>query len=158
LKETPYLDEDYRLWVLLNLVRDACLNMRRKDLLTINTTTSQVSVLDVIEISGGKVIQGKIADRLLRKPHSVSGILKRMYKEGLIEKKKIPNGGNRTMVTITPKGEAVLQNSLGRGSFHRMMSSLSKEQKQQLKSCLTTLWESVHKEEGTKLEPFFPFV
>ena len=88
-------DQDYKLWVLLNQVRDAVLKARQKELDQYNISASQAATLFVIEAIGPKATPAEISRRLFRKPHSVAGragILSRMEKKGLVRRFKDLDG------------------------------------------------------------------
>lgn len=48
---------------------------------------------------------GEFAERLDLSPGRVANVLKALEKKGLIERKKDPSDGRRTMVTLTQKGK-----------------------------------------------------
>ncbi len=132
-------DQDYRLWVLLNQVRDAVLRARQKELNQYNISASQAAVLLVIEAIGPKATPAEISRRVFRKPHSVSGILSRMEKKGLVRRLKDLDRKNLTRVVFTEKGREAYYQSTKRESIRQIMSSLPEEERKQLTSSLETL-------------------
>jgi DNA-binding MarR family transcriptional regulator len=132
-------DQDYRLWVLLNQVRDAVLRARQKELNQYNISASQAAVLLVIEAIGPKATPAEISRRVFRKPHSVSGILSRMEKKGLVRRLKDLDRKNLIRVVLTEKGREAYYQSTKQESIRQIVSSLSEEERQQLTSCLHTL-------------------
>ena len=132
-------DQDYRLWVLLNQVRDAVLKARQKELDQYNISASQAAVLLVIEAIGPKATPAEISRRVFRKPHSVSGILSRMEKKGLVRRLKDLDRKNLTRVVFTEKGREAYYQSTKRESIRQIMSSLPEEERKQLTSSLETL-------------------
>ena len=132
-------DQDYRLWVLLNQVRDAVLKARQKELNQYNISASQAAVLLVIEAIGPKATPAEISRRVFRKPHSVSGILSRMEKKGLVMRLKDLDRKNLVRVVLTGKGREAYYQSTKQESIRQIMSSLSEEERQQLTSSLETL-------------------
>ena len=132
-------DQDYRLWVLLNQVRDAVLKARQKELNQYNISASQAAVLLVIEAIGPKATPAEISRRVFRKPHSVSGILSRMEKKGLVRRLKDLDRKNLTRVVFTEKGREAYYQSTKRESIRQIMSSLPEEERKQLTSSLETL-------------------
>lgn len=152
-----HLDEDYKLWVLLLRVRDAGFKARKRELAQYGISPIKSAVLFAIKDAGLSATPGEIARRIFRAPHSISEILARMEAEGLVEKRKDPAGANRINVFLTTKGEQAYRDSARRDSVHRMLSVLSKGQREQLRSCLMTLWDSALKELESGPADFFPF-
>jgi DNA-binding MarR family transcriptional regulator len=77
-----------------------------------------------------------------------------MQKNGLIIKKRNKGGGNSVDVSITERGKQLLDQITWK-SIERIMSSLPEAQRNQLKSCLMTLWDSANQELETKPPTFF---
>ena len=157
MEKPVHSDEDYKLWVLFLRVRDMAFKARQRELTRHNISPRQSAILFAIKDAGRNATPGEIARRSFREPHSVSEILSRMEKDGLVEKNKVQGGGNRVIVTLTKKGQNAFRLSSKRDSIHRMISALSKEERRQLKGCLMTLWDSALKELESKPETFFPF-
>jgi len=93
----------------------------------------------VIQTFGGKATVGEIARWTLREPHSVSELLSRMEKEGLVRKVKELGKKSGVRVVLTEKGREAYYKSTARESIYETMSSLSEEERQQLRSCLRKL-------------------
>ena len=149
-------DQDYRLWVLLNQVRDAVLKARQKELNQYNISASQAAVLLVIEAIGPKATPAEISRRVFRKPHSVSGILSRMEKKGLVRRLKDLDRKNLTRVVFTEKGREAYYQSTKRESIRQIMSSLPEEERKQLTSSLQTLRDKALGELGVRRPLPFP--
>jgi DNA-binding MarR family transcriptional regulator len=157
MEKPVHSDEEYKLWVLFLRVRDMAFKARQRELSRHNISPRQSAILFAIKDAGRNATPGEIARRSFREPHSVSEILSRMEKDGLIKKNKVQGGGNRVTVTLTKKGQNAFRLSAKRDSIHRMISALSKEERRQLKASLMILWESALKELESKPETFFPF-
>jgi DNA-binding MarR family transcriptional regulator len=154
---SSHSDDDYKLWVLLLRVRDAGFKARKKELAQFSISPIKSAVLFAIKDAGHKATPGEIAKRIFRAPHSVSEVLIRMEREGLIKKDRVAGEGNRVTVTLTKKGQQAYRMSAKRDAVHRMLSTLSTGQRRQLESCLMTLWNSALKELESKPADFFPF-
>ena len=109
MKDSYILGQDYELWALLYQTRDAIFLAREKELSAYDITTMKASVLFVANSIGDDATPAEIARWLMRKAHSVSGLLQRMEKDGLIEKTKDLKRKNMVRVTITDKGHEALQ-------------------------------------------------
>jgi len=97
-------DRDYQLWVLLQHVGDALLKARAKELSQYDISAIQARVLFIIKSIGDKATPSEISKWILREPHSVSSILTRMEKEGLVIKTKNLGKKKQVFVTLTEKG------------------------------------------------------
>ena len=142
MKDFSSTDQDYRLWVLLNQVRDAVLKARQKELDQYNISATQAATLLVIEAIGPKATATEISRRLFRKPHSIAGAagtLSRMEKKGLVMRLKDLDRKNLVRVVLTEKGREAYYQSTKQESIRQIMSSLSEEERRQLTSCLHTL-------------------
>ena len=132
-------EQYYELWFLLAQTRDAIFKAREKELDRYHISATQAAALSVIQDIGGKVTPTEISRRLFREPYSVSGLLSRMEKEGLIRKARDLDKKNMVRVVLTDKGNQFCQQSAVRKSIGNIMSSLSEEECQQLKLYLERL-------------------
>jgi DNA-binding MarR family transcriptional regulator len=149
------IEEDHKLWILFYQTRDAIFKARQKELSRFGITPMQAAVLLRLEVIGSEATPAEVARWLFRKPHSVSGILDRMVKQGLIEKAKDLERKNLVRITITPKGKQAFSESTKRKSIHEIMASLSDEERRVLKSCLEKMRSAALKAAG--LKPSLPF-
>ena len=132
-------DRDYDMWVLLAQARDVILEARENELREHDVTAWQAAVLFIIDTAGGTASPADIARWSLRKPNSVSGILDRMKKAGLIKVAKDTRRKNMKVISITEKGYKILKDSVKRESIHRIMSCLTADEYKQLKEILEKL-------------------
>jgi len=79
-----------------------------------------------------------------------------MEREGLVRKVKDLDRKNLVRVAITEKGHQVYRQSTKIESIRKVLSSLSKEEQQQLMSYLETLRDKALEELGVKSKPPFP--
>ena len=157
MEDFPYADEDYRLFYMLLRVREKLFEAREKELFQYNIRLRHSACLFAIKELGETATPNEIAKIVHRKPHSVSVMLNRMEKNGLIKKNKASNGGNRVIASLTQKGEYAFKVSKKRESLHRIFSTLTKTQRKHLRECLKTLWVSALKEKENHLPLIFPF-
>ena len=132
-------DEDYNLWLFLAQVRAVMLMAREKEVSRYGITASQASVLFVINATGHKATPAEISRWIFRKSPTVSGILNRMEKQGLVRRVKDLERKNKVRVELTEKGREVYNKVSVRESMHRIMASLDRKSRQHLDSCLETL-------------------
>ena len=149
-------DKDYELWVLFNQVRDVLFKARQKELRLHGITSTQAEVLFVIQTIGNKVAATEISRWLLREHHSVSTLLGRMEKEGLISKTKGLHTKRPPRVVLTEKGRQAYYQSAERASLHKAMAVLSEEEHQRLSSLLRQVRDEGLKELAADMNPPFP--
>jgi DNA-binding MarR family transcriptional regulator len=133
---TSPVDQDYDLWVLLNQVQSLMMNARDIELMEYGTTAMQSAVLFIINSIGEETIPAEISRWLLRKPATISGMLDRMEKAGLVERARDLPRKNLVRIRVTEKGIQAYKQSLKRESIRKTMSCLSGEERQQLASIL----------------------
>ena len=149
-------DHDYNLWVLLRQTRDAIIKARARELQQYGISSIQAAVLFTIQAIGDSATPAEISRRLIREPHSVSELLSRMEREGLIKRVKDLPRKNQVRVLITDKGRQAYEQSTEREAIHRIMSVLSEEEHQQLRSCLEKLRDEALRQVGIRHKPPFP--
>ena len=79
-------DKDFELYVLLTQTHDTIIRLREKELRKAKISQIQAAVLYIIQNNKGPVTPAVLSKWLLRKPHSVSALLKGMEKQGLVRK------------------------------------------------------------------------
>ena len=140
-------DPKLELWILMALTRRAMDKAREKELSSYNITSRQAAVLYAVQTLGDEAIPAKISQFLSRERHSISNILNRMERKGLLTQSKDLEKRNLIRVRLTEKGtEAHQYQSTRRESIHKIMSTLSAEQRQQLRTCLQLLMAAAEKE------------
>ena len=139
MKNNSSVDKDYSLWVLLHQTTDAALRARQKELDQFDISVIEVGVLVAIQTIGKEATPSEISRRIFREPHSVSALLNRMEKKGLVKRTQDLDRKNLVRVSITEKGRQAYDKSTGRKSIHNIISSLSEEERRQLRSCLEKL-------------------
>jgi len=153
MKNISPVDEDYNLWILLHQTTDAVLRARQKELDQFDISVIEVGVLVVIQAIGEKATPSEISRRIFREPHTVSALLNRMEKKGLVKKTQDLDRKNMVRVSITEKGRQAYDKSTKRKSIYKMISSLSEEERQQLRSCLEKLRNKAFKELTVEYKP-----
>jgi len=153
MKNISSVDKDYNLWVLLHQTTDAALRARQKELDQFDISVIEAAVLVVIQAIGEKATPAEISRRIFREPHSVSALLNRMEKRGLLKKTQDLDRKNMVRVSITEKGRQAYDKSTRRKSIYKIMSSLSESERQQLTSCLEKLRNKAFKELTVEPKP-----
>ncbi len=139
-------DKDYTLLTSLLQVADIFVKVRERELLPQNLSATSAAILFLVDAMGKDVTPAKISRMLLSEPHSISGILMRMEKQGLIKRAKNMERKNLIRVTLTTKGENALKQAMKKEGVKHVLSKLTEEQRRQLKQSLTALKEAGMKE------------
>jgi DNA-binding MarR family transcriptional regulator len=135
---TPLQDEYFMLWVLIAQTKDAVLRARERDYARYGISNERRAVLFIIENNGGRAAPVDIAHQLFRELHSVTEMLKRMEKDGLITRQK-GSGRSKVEVKLTKKGLDVFDQSLHNRTDERIFSALTKRERERLASYLFKL-------------------
>jgi DNA-binding MarR family transcriptional regulator len=131
----PLYDEYFVLWIMVAQTKDALLKARQRDYAQFDISNERRAVLWCIQNNGGQATPVEISRQLFRELHSVTEMLNRMTKEGLVKKYK-SNGKSKNVIRLTRKGLEVFSQSLNNQTDKRIFSVLSKEEREQLMSCL----------------------
>jgi len=134
-------DYDFLLWLLLNRTRYIIDRARQKELYQYGISPRVAGVLFTIIKSGNSVSQTKLVRELNMEPHSISELLLRMSKQGLVIKIKDLEKKNLVRVEVTEKGIEIYRMSTNRKSITDIMSALTKKEKEQLWVILSKIRE-----------------
>ncbi|HSW58410.1 MAG TPA: MarR family transcriptional regulator [Dehalococcoidales bacterium] len=145
-------DENQDLWLLLTHTRYAVFRAREKELQRYGVSPEQVGLLFVVQALGNKATPATISRHIMRQPHTVSALVDRMAKRGLVKKTKDLDRKNLVRVVLTEKGKKTYELSTKRGPIHRIMSVLDKEEKSEFKVSLSKLLAKARKEIGMDRE------
>ena len=132
-------DPDYELWVLLHQACDAMNRARENELRQVGLSGVQAAVLFIVKAMKVPATPGEISRWLFRKPHTVSGLLYRMEKQGLVRKVKDLERKTLVRVVITERGEEAYQGSTEMKVIHKMLSCLPPKERDNLRAYVTTL-------------------
>jgi MarR family transcriptional regulator, organic hydroperoxide resistance regulator len=141
-------DEDQDLWLLLTHARYAVFRAREKELQRYGVSPEQVGLLFVVQALGNKATPAALSRYILRQPHTVSALVDRMAKRGLVKKVKDLDRKNLVRVVITEKGQKTYELSTKRGPIHRIMATLSDSERKQFKEYLERILATARKEIG----------
>lgn len=144
----------HRIWKLVRHVSHLMARARQKELIGSDVTPIQAGVLICIKSHNAPVTLSTISQWILREHNSVSQLLDRMEKQGLIVKKEDHARKNVIRVSITAKGEKVYRQSKDVKFLGRILQNLSSEERE-------NLWKCLEKMRGLLLEEListkFPF-
>ncbi len=149
-------DPNFETWVLLAQTRRAMFRARSKKLLKFGISPRQSALMFMIIDLGEKATPSELARSLFREPHSISELVDRMEKNGLVRRVSDLDKKNLVRVELTDKGRDIYERSLTEEPVHKIMASLSNEEHEQLRALLRKLWDRAIKERGMKKREPFP--
>ena len=155
LRQFPYIDEDIELWRWIGELRHLMHKVRRQELREYNITPVQSHVIFVILALQDMATSTQIARWLFRESHSITEILNRMEKDGLVERIKDLRKKSMVRLQLTKKGLEIHSKTTKFDSIHNALSVLSKEERFQLKTLLEKVWLKTRDDLG--LEHVSPF-
>ena len=123
-------DEFQDLYLLFARARYLTTRAREKELYRYGLTPEQAQVLFVAQALGNKATPAAISRLILRQPHTVSTIVDRMQKKGLVKKVKDLERKNLVRVALTKKGSEAYALTTKRGPIHRILGTLNPEERE----------------------------
>ena len=135
------LRKEYNLWILLNHTRHAIYRARELELSQYGITNEQARLLFAVNMLKEKAIPTEIAKQAFRETHTISSLVDRMAKKGLVRRVKDPNSKKIVRIVLTDEGEHILHQAMRRESLHKIISGLSETQYEQTKACLKILMQ-----------------
>jgi DNA-binding MarR family transcriptional regulator len=132
---------DLRCWYLIHRTRDALRICEDKIFSKRGLTTEQYAVLATMKYLGNPTRPTDVAKWLERSTNSISLIIDRMVKAGLIKRVRDKSDRRVVQLTITSKGENALRPATlaGLGFIQKVLSPLSHEDRHTLVTLLETL-------------------
>lgn len=127
-----------RLWLLMHRVRDMLVRCEDSILGEYGITTEQFSVLGAVKSRGGSLRPVDLAQVLERSPNSMSMLVDRMVKAGLVRRTRDRKDRRTVNVTLTSKGENALGPAMAASwdFVQKLLSRLSQEDRQVLADLL----------------------
>lgn len=139
-------DKYYQMWVLIHRTSDAMFKARKKALRQSGISPMQVAVLFFIKIIDGVATPGEISRWMFRESHTISEILNRMGKRGLIKRINHPNKKSNVGVVISEKGQKIFEEAMKKQVVKQLILALSDEEQRQLSLLLGKLLDKSLKE------------
>lgn len=146
-------DRDFDAFWLLFQVRHAIFEARQKELAKYGVSAIEAFALYAVEQIGHRATPAEIARWMGREPHTVSDLVSRMERRGLVMKVKDLDRRNLVRVELTEKGQKAYRQSLKRQAVHRIFSVLSDEERDQLTPILKKLRTKAHRELRREFAP-----
>lgn len=130
-KEETLLDS-YRLFHLLRQTADSVYKAREAELKKYKLTPEQAGALVCIRSLGNKATPAELSRWLFRKRNSITVLLNRMQKLGLVNKRVNNDRKNSITVSLTKKGYDAFKSSVEFQTFYRIIDVLPKKKRNQL--------------------------
>jgi DNA-binding MarR family transcriptional regulator len=142
MKEFKVADPDYDLWLLLARTHYRVKQARTRELRKYGISPEQAGILYYVSASGDHAMPTEIARWMMREPQTITTIIDRMLKKGLIHKAVDKERKNVVRVSLTAKGKRTLQFADKRESFHTVIGGLSAQKRRVLRAVLTEMRET----------------
>jgi DNA-binding MarR family transcriptional regulator len=145
-KKNDKFNKYFEIWEILARTQHAIYNARELQLREYDITPDQAYILLRIHQLNNKATQAQIANFIFRKQNTVSINVKRMEKQGWLKRNANKNQKRNVTLSLTKKGEEIYNKTLNRETIINIMSSLSMEQIEQLRSYLEILFTAAANE------------
>ena len=152
------LPPEYQTWFLLHEVDTGIQRSMESELKPFGVSVIATGLLYILKSSEEPVTLAELSGWLFRKPHSVSELVTRMAKQGLVTKTADLEKKKGVRVSITIKGDQILSEYINKMQvISRLMSSLSEEETQTFRTCLEKIRKSVIEELVLSAQRPFPW-
>jgi DNA-binding MarR family transcriptional regulator len=141
----------YRLFHLLRQTTDAVDKLRENELKKHNITPEQAGALICIRSLGDKATPAELSRWLFRERNSMTVLLNRMHKQGLISKRRNVKRKNLIKLSLTKKGHQVYKHAIELKTFKSIIDVMPEKKREQLWALLENIRLQVLAE--LKLDP-----
>ncbi len=149
---------EYQTWFLLHEVDTGIQRSMESELKAFGISVIATGLLYILKSSDEPVTLTELSGWLFRKPHSISELVSRMAKQGLVTKTADPHKKKGVRVSITKKGDQILSEYMEEMQvIRRIMSSLSEEETQTFRACLEKIRKRVIEELVLSAQKPFPW-
>ena len=147
-------DPKIALYGLLDSTRDLIFKAVEMELAQYQMSAPQVKVLDILARSPISMTLSQLSEGTVKELNSVSALVTRMAKKGLVKKTRKPGDG-KIYVVITEAGKEVFENTVTEKSIHLVFEALSDVEQKQLRSLLSKLHQKARALLGLDYKPPF---
>jgi DNA-binding MarR family transcriptional regulator len=114
----------------------------------------QVKIMHMLSQGNGGMTLGELASGTVRELNSISTLISRMQKKGLVKKVKKP-GDDKSCVTLTDKGKDIYNNTITERSIYLIFDALSDDERRKLGVLLQKLQSKARDLLGLDYKPPF---
>ncbi len=147
-------DGQIGLYVFLDNTRELISKAVEMELGQYQMSAPQVKILDTLMRSNGELSLGQLSEGTVKELNSVSALVTRMTKKGLVKKFRKPGDG-KIYIAITENGKEVYENTVTEKSIHLIFDALTKKEEEQLRYLLGKLHLQVRSLLGLDYRPPF---
>lgn len=147
-------DPEINLYILLDQTDSIATNAVELELRQVQMNQPQVRVLTMLSREDRPVTLDELANWTFKEFNSVSTLINRMEKKGLVKKIK-KEGELKTYVTLTEKGSDVYHRQVTERSIHLIFEKLTPEEKKQFESILKKVNDTTRDLLGLDFKPPF---
>jgi len=140
-KDLTKMNENEKTWVRLFRAYTVLERAREMELSRVGITLPQAAVLYFLGTARETLTPTKLARLTYKEPHTISGLLNRMEKQGLIKKTKDLKRKNLVRVSLVKKGEELFKRLLSERVVINITSCLSKKELDTLNELTDKLFE-----------------
>ena len=138
-KETIEINENELLWARLFMSAKVVERAREIELSRVHISLIQAMVLYALKLSPEPLTPSRLARMLCREAHTMSALIDRMEKQGLVKKKHDLARKNLVRVVVTAKGDEAFQRQRSVNTVTNITNSLTKEEREALGTCVDKL-------------------
>jgi DNA-binding MarR family transcriptional regulator len=131
-KYAPFLNNSYNLYAHIYLTHKALFMSRYSEIKGLGITPMELALLTIVNGHGGSATPAEISQLIMRNRSTVSGLLNRMERNGLIKRSGYENNKKLRKVTITRKGQDALDQTGKSDVLNEIVGALSDEEFKQL--------------------------
>ncbi len=146
MKDSTSVDYKHSLWILLRRTSSVLQKTRDKELSQYGISSATSGVIQFIKNNADGVTVGDIAQAVLREPHSISGHIKRLEKEGIVKKVNDLSDKRYRRIILTEKGLQLYHQTMQRESIYRNLSVVSDEDCMQMMNWVEKIFENTIKD------------
>ena len=139
-------NSDEKLWTLLQQAYDAIAKVRNFELEQQGSSLMQAAVLETIKTIGEPVSTVQVQKQFIREHHTISALLERMEKRGLLHSTPNPAQKRGSLYSLTEKGNELLEQSRDISTISKIFASISDQDKRRFTERLLKLRDQALKE------------
>jgi DNA-binding MarR family transcriptional regulator len=128
-----------RFWSTFNQAYWVVIRVAEAELRALDLTMIQAAVLYWVKTSKEPPTPADLSRLLFRRPHTVSDLLDRMEKQGLVRRKRDSKRKNVSRIVLTDKGEQAYKRQKEVGAVARILSELTPEESETVLAALDKL-------------------
>jgi DNA-binding MarR family transcriptional regulator len=147
-------DHEVNLYILLDQTNSIVTNAVELELKHLRVTQPQIRILTMLSRQDEPVTLEQLSNWTLKEFNSVSTLINRMEKKGLIKKIK-KDGDLKTYINLTEKGSKLYHLDVTERSIRLIFEKLSKEERKQLRALLMKVRDATREILGLDYKPPF---